>query len=109
MNPIKPIKPSEVTEKKLTAIPNEMIQAVNDCIVKHWNGHYASFSQEELIERYFEITGKFNIENNRKELFNERHLNFEPIFENEGWDIEYDKPAYNETYEHKFTFKIKKQ
>ena len=104
---ILPIKPSEVVERKLAAIPNEMIQAVNDCIVKHWHGHEATFKQDELIERYFEIIGEPNVESNREKLFDNRHLDFEPIFEKEGWDVKYDKSAFNESYLSTFRFKIK--
>ena len=112
MEDIMPIKPSEIVEKKLGAIPNEMIKAVNDCIVKHWNGNVASFKQEELLERYFEIIGEPNIASNREKLFEMRYLNFEPIFEKEGWDVEYqrpdDKPAY-QNFPAQFIFTVKKR
>jgi hypothetical protein len=105
---INPIKPSEVVEKKLAAIPNEMIQAVNEMIVKHWDGHEATFKQDELIERYFVIIDKPNSQSNREILFENRFLNFEPIFEKEGWNVKYDKPGFNENYPSTFTFKVKK-
>jgi hypothetical protein len=106
---INPIKPSEVVERKLAAIPNEMIQAINDCIVKYWDGHEATFKQDELIEHYFEITGEPNVAGNREKLFDNHYLNFEPIFEKEGWNVKYDRPAFNESYPSTFTFKVKKQ
>ncbi len=38
----------------------------------------------------------------------ERHLlDVEPSYRAEGWEVEYDKPGYNETYEATFTFRKK--
>ena len=33
----------------------------------------------------------------------------EDIYEKAGWDVTYDTPGYNETYEPKFTFKPSKK
>lgn len=106
---INPIKPSEVVERKLAAIPNEMIQAVNECIVEHWNGDEVSFTQDEIIERYFTIIDEPNTQSNREKLFGKHYLNFEPIFEKSGWNVYYDRPAYDETYPARFTFTVKRK
>jgi hypothetical protein len=106
---VKPIKPEEILERKAETIPDEMFQAINELIALKWNGSSATFRQDDLIEKYFEITGQSNLESNRQVLFNKHLLDFEDIYRKEGWHVYYNKPAYNESYHATFEFKIGKK
>lgn len=44
----------------------------------------------------------------RDELFDKGWMDIEPIYRKSGWRVEYDKPAYNETYPATFTFSKKR-
>ena len=105
---VKPIKPNEIDEKIIYAIEDQMLQAVNNMIVKNWNGDSATVKQCDIIEEYFKVNGKRRTQKARTELFERKQLNFEQAYRNSGWDVEYDRPGYNETYEPTFTFKPKR-
>jgi hypothetical protein len=106
---IKPIKPEEILDRKAETIPDAMFQAINELIALKWNGSSAKFRQDDLIKRYFEITGQDNLESNRQVIFDNHYLDFENIYRKEGWQVYYDKPAYNESYHATFEFKIGKK
>jgi hypothetical protein len=100
MGTIKPLAPDEVQGKKNETIPDGVIEAVNEAIVASWNGTSASFTQDEIIDR---IRAKIDV--SRADIFSRNWLDFEDIFRAAGWAVDYDKPAYNETYAANFTFK----
>lgn len=92
-----PIKPEDVVPLRSKNIPNWVIEAVNRLIVANWNGSSAVVLQEDIIKQY---TGDVF-------CFDYNWLNFEEIFREAGWKVEYDKPHYSETYKAHFTFKRK--
>ena len=47
-----PIKPEDIQDLKNFDIPSEMIEAVNELIIKNWNGSSATFKQKDLIPVY---------------------------------------------------------
>jgi hypothetical protein len=103
----KPLSPDEVLEKKQASIPDEMLEAVNEMIVKKWNGSEATFKQEDVLDLYFLKKGENNIQKNRDKVFDNHWMDFEDIYRKAGWGVSYDKPAYNESYPATFTFKKK--
>lgn len=94
----KPITPIEVVSKKLTIIPDHVIEAFNTLIAKHYTGRSAKFKQDEVLAAIVteEITSKMVFENH--------WLDVEGIYLDAGWNVEYDKPGYNESYPATFTF-----
>jgi len=44
----------------------------------------------------------------KNDIFEKNFLDFESVFRNVGWSVEYDKPGYCESYDAFFTFKKKK-
>jgi len=108
---MKPIRPDEVTQTKCERIPDLVIESVNECIIRNWNENSSrsSFTQNEIIK---EIQLKYKEAGTpiqRQEIFDSKYLDFEPIFRKIGWKVEYDKPAYCESYEPSFIFTKKKQ
>ncbi len=56
--PINPIRPDQVRCR--IDFPEEVIQAFNDCIQKHWNGQQADIPQEAVLVKIAqEITYRY--------------------------------------------------
>ena len=93
---IKPVSPNEITP----LIPDFVINVVNRLLQKKWNGTSAIILQETIINEI--INDQPNI--SREEIFDNGWLNFEDIYRKVGWDVEYDKPGYCESYKAYFKF-----
>jgi len=76
-------------------------------IIENLNNGYASFKQEEVIKRYFKIKKIKNTNPARAKLYNTNQFDFEYVFKEVGWIVDYDKPGFNETYDAFFIFKKK--
>ena len=117
--PVKPIRPEEVVTVKTTQIPDEVIEAFNTCIAKHFAHGRANFTQKEVMEEIFHNMLKDHsgfgqsgdgdrwVEDKKREIFANHWLDIEDIYRQAGWSVEYD-PAYCETYDSNFTFTRKK-
>lgn len=100
---MEPIKPDEVDDRKDKAIPDEVVEVFNDLIVKNWStSQMAVIKQEDALLAICEVMGC-----ERHEVFDNRWLEVEHLFRAAGWVVEYDKPAYCETYPATFKFERK--
>ena len=97
---MKPIKPNEVQDEKNAKIPDAVIACVNEMIVENWHEHKARIGQDALLKRVLSRDADIT----KEEIFANHWFDFEPLFRKVGWDVVYDKPAYNESYEASFTF-----
>ena len=115
----KPISPDEVVAVKEKIIPKEVIEAFNEIISKNWNGTSSMFKQKDIVnliltkmnEKIESITSTNDMESivfAKKYIYENKLLDIEPIYENNGWDVYYNKPALYETYEPTFRFSRKK-
>lgn len=102
---IKLIKPEEVQGARATIIPDFIFQAFNEMIVENWSGGQSIFTQDAVIEKICNIAGKENAYT--IELFSKKYLDVEPYFRDIGWEVIYDKPGYNESYDANFRFSKK--
>jgi hypothetical protein len=108
---IKPITPNEVVSHKAKAvIPDYVFEAFNFLISKKFNNGSATILQKEVVERILSeanrhrdppITSQY--------LFDNHFLDVEDVYREAGWVVEYDKPAYCETYEASFKFTKKEK
>lgn len=93
-----PITPDDVVSAKAKAIPEAVFEVFNRHISRCWTGGRAVVKQDtvvaELVERGYQ----------RSQIFEEQMLDVEPAYQAVGWDVEYDKPGYNEDYPATFTF-----
>lgn len=97
-----PIKPSDIPAAKAAVIPAFVIDAFNECIAKNYaNGRSRVLQKhvQKIIQDKCKETGT---------AFDVHFLDIEPLYEKNGWKVEYDKPAYCESYDASFTF-IKRQ
>jgi hypothetical protein len=96
---VNPIKPEEVVH----TIPDFIIEAVNTLIKKKWDGKKALIKQDDILA----IVSSNNEDSDkpsRRTIFDNNWLDFEDIYREVGWKVEYDKPAYNESYDAYFKF-----
>jgi len=113
---IKPITPREVIGKKTELIPDAVLLAFNETIARTYHNGVATFTQDEII---LLIIQKFEqevnkglgaedwIKQSRQQVFDNHWLDVEGIYRKAGWIVEYDKPAYNESYPATCTFRGK--
>ncbi len=102
---VKPITPDQVVSIKQNQLPPEVIHAFNEVIGEKWNGRSSHFSQDLVVKR---IVKKMQLKD-RTTIFENHWLDVEPIFQDAGWEVEYDKPGWNETGEATWTFTKKKK
>jgi hypothetical protein len=105
MTDVKPITPEELKKVEGDSIPSVVIESVNELLVEKARNGRATLRQNEVIER---ILQKAGLEITKSKLFDKGWLDFEPVFRRAGWDVEFDRPAYCETYEPNWTFKAKR-
>lgn len=108
-NRVLSIKPEEIIEKKQASIPDQVFEAVNEMIVKKWNGSDSTFRQEDLVALILEKFSESDLEQNRRKLFDNHWLDFEDVYRKAGWKVVYDKSAYNESYPATFAFSRRKK
>ena len=77
----------------------EVFIAFNDCIALTWDGRSAVVKQRDVAVR---IAAAMSI--TTAEVVQRHYLDVEGSYRAEGWDVEYNKPGYNETYDATFRF-----
>ena len=106
---VKPITPQEVEEAMKNNIPSFVIEAVNKLLKKKWDGKKAIIAQDEIISEMKprNVLGLENGVRFRAAVFSNHWLDFEKIYEESGWKIEYGRPSYGKPYieYYKFTKK----
>lgn len=117
----KPISPSQIAAHKAKSFPAYVFDAVNDLLASEFSNGSATIKQKHIIDRMLEKANK-DISNEeiddefggygssltKDKIFSRGYLNFEEVYREAGWEVSYDKPAYNETYDASFKFKEKK-
>lgn len=104
MAKINPLKPKDVSDLVESRIPVEVIESVNEMIREKWNGYSAYFLEKDLVNL---IMTKMPEGTTSKDLYTKHYLDFENLYRKEGWEVYYDKPGFNESYDASFMFKLK--
>ena len=102
---MKPITPQEVADRKVKSIPPEVIEVFNDLIAENFSGNSATVTVTQAVTRIKKRMGR---RTNDEQIVERGWLDIEPIFRETGWDVVYDQPGYNESYEANYTFTVKK-
>lgn len=103
--PMKPIKSNEIIDQLDTIIPNVVIEAVNNLLKEKFRGISATILQKDIVAEIIRLDSKIT----SKQIFDKKWMDFEEIYKKNGWLVTYDGPAYNESYEPSFNFKVKKK
>jgi hypothetical protein len=93
-----PLKPSEVSKQKAKEMPEVVFKEVNRLIALNWDGHSSRFLLKDIRNA---------LEKNCEEIYSPYMLDFEDCYRDVGWNVEYDAPGFNETYDANFTFRKK--
>ena len=104
---MKPITPEKVEQIRIHEMPEAIIQATNELIVRKWNGHEATVKVYEIVNHYFSVSGEEDTAAARKELFAKHYLDIEPAYREATWKVKFDKPGYDESYDAYFVFSKK--
>ena len=104
MMAVKPISPKDVTDNLDKIIPESIIEAVNNLIKKEFRGNEVTILQTDIIKEARRIDKDLT----EKKIFDNKWIDFEPIFRKAGWIVEYNSPGYCESYPETFTFRSKK-
>lgn len=113
MASVQPIKPNEVAALKVNLIPDYVIEAFNQMIAENYKvpSKSATVYQDAVVKRILELSPKEFVESltpiTRQLIFDKGWLDIEEIFRSAGWDVKYDKPSYDESYEAYFKFTAK--
>ena len=86
--PEKPITPKEAASG--SHVPDIVIETVNDYLKSYGSAQRIVLKQDELVNALIEKGLS------RSEIFGRGWLDFEGMFVQAGWDVEYEKPGYNE-------------
>ena len=106
MSEVEPISPKEVLKLKKISLPPEVILAFNETIIEHFDGRQSHFLQKYVVALIVKKMG-MSSEKDKRMIFDKHWLDVENIFIQKGWDVEYEKPAWNETGEPTFTFSVR--
>lgn len=101
---VEPISPSDV--KKF--IPDFIIETVNKLIVEKWDGDKAIILQDDIMDIVSSNDPDIN-KPSRREVFDKGWLDFESLYREKGWDVEYDEHRYIGFCEMKARFIFKKK
>ena len=94
----KPISPGDMAGLEGTFVPDEVIEATNQLIAEKWNGYSATILMSELCERARTI---MQIPNRN---FKSKELDIKYVFRKAGWDVEFNRPGFNEAYAANWVF-----
>lgn len=95
---IRPINVDEIERLKDDVIPDEVILTFNELIVKNFHNGSAKFSLNAVVQSA-KAKGI-----NKQEAFDHHWFDVEPMFRAVGWQVKFDNPGYNESYEAYFVF-----
>jgi hypothetical protein len=101
--PVRPITPAEVAACRIE--PEEVFAGFNAMIVKHWDGHSASFTQKAVTAAILKLLPGTT----EQQLLDNHWLDVEPLYVKAGWRVKFDNPGYNESYEARFVFTSKRK
>lgn len=97
---VKPINPKQVLELKKNILPSEVIESFNHLIAKNFLNGQSIVKKEEAIAMIMSKLPDLR----RIEIYDNNYLDIEEIYMENGWDVYYDGPSYNENYEASYKF-----
>ena len=98
--------PEDVLKKRVETIPDYVIDAFNDLLTENYHEDETIIEQEDVIRKILEYSTDDEL--TRKTIFKKHYLDIENLDRNNGWEVEYRKPAFNEFFKAYFVFKSKK-
>lgn len=102
---VKPFSPDEAKAAHVHSIPNEVIDTVNRLLGERFynTNHSVTIYQDEVVEAVVALGLS------KADLFDKHWLDFEPVYEKQGWSVTYDKPGFNESYPASWVFRKRRK
>lgn len=108
MSNIQPFSPAEAKAAKASALPKELIQAVNELLAERYKDrgdiHIKLKDVKARCRRILGIDEMFS-DDNPINIWPEGVWDFESVYGQFGWTVSYDSPGYNESYDGYYIFK----
>ena len=101
------ITPKEAFERTKTEIPDKVLEVWNDLIIKYHSRGKNGYSHIKQSIASRAIADVMNVTTD--EVYENHWLDIEEVYRDAGWDVKYDRPGYNESYEANFEFRMKKR
>ena len=99
--------PEDVLKKRVETIPDYVIDAFNDLLTENYQEDETIIEQEDIIRKILEYSTDDEL--TRETIFKKHYLDIENLYRNNGWEVDYEKPAFDELFEPFFIFKPKKK
>lgn len=98
--------PEDVLKKRVETIPDYVIDAFNDLLTENYQEDETIIEQEDVIRKILEYSTDDEL--TRETIFKKHYLDIENLYRNNGWEVNYKKPMFNEHFKAYFVFKSKK-
>ena len=99
--------PEDVLKKRVETIPDYVIDAFNDLLTENYQEDETIIEQEDVIRKILEYSTDDEL--TRDTIFKKHYLDIENLYRNNGWEVGYKKPAFDERFDPHFIFKPKKK
>lgn len=100
MTKIKPITPRDCEEA--VNLPDYVIKGVNELLLAEYRGKEATLKQKDVITSILRYAPE---DITRQTLFDKHLLDFEYLYKKQGWNVRYDSPCRDESFEPYYVFK----
>lgn len=98
--------PEDAVRAKVKNIPEYVFQAFNELLAEEYNRDCIEIPQDWAVNRILMLSSDEVLTS--RDIFDNKWLDVEDIYEANGWSVEYDKPGFNESYKPVFRFRPKK-
>lgn len=103
---VAPITPKEAQKQHLAkVIPEEVYEAVNELLSERYSNSEMIIYQDEVVSKAIEKMQADGTSVPVEDFFTYHWLDFEPVYEEAGWIVSFEKPAYNESFKAHWTFR----
>lgn len=101
---VRALSPQEIMELKQEMTPPVVLDTVNRLLAENINQSGYATIKQDIILKALEATGL-----NRREIFDKHWLDFENQYREAGWEVTYNSPSYDESFDAYFNFSLPKQ
>lgn len=106
------LKPKEVAPSIASCIPEYVVEVYNDLIRKNFNGHSAQVKLEDakqaVSRAVVQQNPEFELSVARSFAEENRYWDIEPIFEDAGWKVEFNKKCIGDNFDSHYVFSIRR-
>ena len=97
---IEPITPKEVKDNLVNVIPKEIIATVNELLKSNYRGG------DEITILAEDIIKNSKLGLTSSQIYQKKYLDFEKIYKEKGWIVQYFQPDRDESFKSYFKFKF---